>query len=102
MKRILLTIGTALIYFLGMGGLMILNYFFTKSINGAIYYIGLVLMSVVIVYVFSLIWKKPEVIIDDAPDIETMKCMLDRKFHQCEVHRCSTYGCFNCGQYVKK
>lgn len=35
------------------------------------------------------------------PNIEEMGCMLGREFHQCDVHRCSTYGCFNCGQYQK-
>ena len=36
------------------------------------------------------------------PNVEDMKCVLDRKFIQCDIHRCSTYGCLNCGQYKKK
>jgi hypothetical protein len=32
-------------------------------------------------------------------DVSITYCDLGREFHQCEVHRCSTYGCLNCGQY---
>jgi hypothetical protein len=35
----------------------------------------------------------------DIPDVSKSVCLLNRKFHECEVHRCSTYGCLNCGQY---
>jgi hypothetical protein len=33
------------------------------------------------------------------PDVSKSVCLLNRKFIECEVHRCSTYGCLNCGQY---
>jgi hypothetical protein len=33
------------------------------------------------------------------PDVSESVCLLNRKFYECEVHRCSTYGCLNCGQY---
>ena len=36
------------------------------------------------------------------PKIEDMQCRLNRTFHKCEIHRCSTYGCLKCGQYQKK
>ena len=36
------------------------------------------------------------------PDVSIMCCDLGREFHQCKVHRCSTYGCLNCGQYRKQ
>ena len=36
------------------------------------------------------------------PDVSSMVCDLGRKFHECEIHRCSTYGCLNCGQYKKQ
>ena len=36
------------------------------------------------------------------PAVSIMCCDLGREFHQCEVHRCSTYGCLNCGQYRKQ
>ena len=35
------------------------------------------------------------------PNIEEMYCDLGHKFHECDVHRCSTYGCLGCGQYLK-
>lgn len=36
------------------------------------------------------------------PKVEHMKCQLNRKFHECDVHRCSTYGCLNCYQFQNK
>ena len=35
-------------------------------------------------------------------DVSSMVCDLGRRFHECEIHRCSTYGCLNCGQYKKQ
>ena len=36
------------------------------------------------------------------PDVSIMSCDLSREFHKCEIHRCGTYGCLNCGQYTKQ
>ena len=36
------------------------------------------------------------------PDVSIMSCDLGREFHKCEIHRCGTYGCLNCGQYTKQ
>jgi len=36
------------------------------------------------------------------PDVSIMSCDLSREFHKCEIHRCSTYGCLNCGQYTDR
>jgi hypothetical protein len=38
----------------------------------------------------------------NTPDVSIMCCDLGLESHQCEVHRCSTYGCLNCGQYRKQ
>lgn len=34
-------------------------------------------------------------------NVEEMYCDLNREFHQCEIHRCSTFGCYYCQQYLK-
>lgn len=35
-------------------------------------------------------------------NIDKMECKLGYIFHKCDVHRCSIYGCFDCGQLVFK
>jgi hypothetical protein len=44
--------------------------------------------------------QKPEKI--ELPDIEKMECKLGYLFHECDVHRCSTFGCLRCGQFIAK
>ena len=35
------------------------------------------------------------------PNVNEMDCELNWEFTDCIIHKCSTYGCLNCGQYVR-